>query len=275
MSETAAIIAGLVSLIVSTVVTIFTGDRWVERAQRKNFHSQQFIEVINQFFTSFDGVFPTDSVYDYENKCYKEAIVSGFEGVSQGRYLEEHIRTGYPEIASKVDEYIENHNKLMNLSKKNKNEIAEIIIQTASDVKIPVYVSVYRKQDEYINIDHYIIVFVKELDAIIRGNGDLGLTTFKSKIFDNMDKSINVSWGSYQILAVKNEDQANAVKTRTLFLLNSESIQSQYMEYQAEKRSLLKIRIELTLMLTEVRNQIDLGNIIKGKCSACPYKGSF
>jgi len=199
MSEASAIISGVISLFVSALVTIFTGDRWVERAQRKQKHSQQFVNVINQFFTSFDGVFPVTSIRDNENNCYTKAIVRGLDGVNQGKYLEEHIRTGYPKIAKKLDEYNEEHDEIVSLELNLKNDITNEITSAALKLNIPVNEPRNRDQLVKMYVDHYVI----------------------------------------------------------------------------KRSTLLKTRNELVQMLTEVRNEIELANIVNGKCSACPYKAFF
>jgi len=270
MAESTALISGVISLIVSAGVAIFTGDRWVERAQRKQAHSKQFIDIITRFFTSFDSVFPIESKLDYESFTFVDPIINGFDGVDQGKYLEEHIRSGYPKVVLKLDEYIVAHNNLINLNKQIKNDISEIIVSTVNDANIPLYVPGYFDHNDYFNLEHYMLVFCNQLGVIVKGRGDPSLSRMETQVFES-DNSIHVSWDSYGILNVQRDDQATAIKARTVMLVNSESIQSMFIEYHAELDVLQELRHQFALQLTEIKNLLDMVNVIEGRCSACPH----
>jgi len=264
---------GIIGAIISSLATIFFGERRVETLRRRRDHSIKLNDgVLKPWLSKLQDYCKIGAIYNHEVTRIVENKPKDPTDLEFFTEAKSHLESNYPAVLKSWEE-------LKQATLSHNEKIATVLEETrksmVDDLKMPCYY--WKLYDEgapetCVMPDRILENFYR----VIKWEVDFGKKWVNGKpsiepIMSGNIRLYRLKWGTSEV--VKSRDEEEVGKCLSLIVQLVEAS-----KYRDEVKSLLKREDEMLQPKTEeFRKQItgliksiELGNIIKGKCKYCP-----
>lgn len=263
---------GIIGAIISSLATIFFGERRVETLRRRREHSIKLNDGVLKPWLKLQDYCKTGALYDHKAARMVEIEPKDPTDLEFFNEVKSHLKSNYPTILKSWEEI-----KHITLSHNRKiaKVVEEIRKSIVDNLGMPCYY--WRLYDEgppetYVSPDRIAENFYKVINwevstgkKWINGKPSVKPVQYGDAMFYELE------WSNLRV--VKSRDRKEAEKCMSFIVQLVEAS-----KYQDEVKNLLKKEDEMLRpkrekfeeQIRDLIRSIELGNIIKGKCKHCP-----
>jgi len=271
-----ALVAGVVSVLLSAVVTFFLGERWVEKKRRMHEHALRLNDSsIKYWIKNIDELCPLGAHYD--NEWDLKVVgneVKKFESLPYSEFIESHIRTGYPSLLEQWSDY----RNEVDLYNKEKASILDGIKNYFENYgnKLGIEIYYHRKgklePKKYLKPYEIAVAIFEEMDSRINdyepwysGKPEIrSISKAGSYLFE-------LTFREKSLIIDATKDIINEVKKEIESNLNSSELFTKVASNNSQKNLIQRKKEELLIKLNMIVEYIELGHNMKGNCDACKF----
>jgi len=264
---------GIIGAIISSLATIFFGERRVETLRRRRDHSIKLTNgVLKVWLSKLQDYCKIGTIYDHETTQMVEIEPKDPTDLEFFTEAESHLESGYPAVLKSWEE-------LKQLSLSHNKEIAVVMEEARKSIvhklKMPCYYyKIYDEgaPEEYVRPDKILEIFYDT----IKWEAEVGLKwgLGKPKVEPVVTRGVTFArlrWRNSDVIQSRDPNEAE----KCLSLIRKFVEESKYRDdvknlLKREDEILQPMREKFKEQMTGLIKSIELGNIIKGKCKYCP-----
>lgn len=262
----------ITSVIVSALVTWFSGDRWVDINNRRREHSLTIAnESIQGWIEMIDIIAPRGTKLNNVNDVIGK-YPKNLDLLPYNEDLEKHLETGYPEIIEKWDKYTKSVKEYNDDLANVQEDIHHGIQLFLSTKGIDVFYPAIKRHRPILAINPWdlIITITQEFESILDGYEPwhFGEPSVQDATSGDLH-FFNLSFRGRLIISDPNFEIISELRDFVRISIESKLLYDGMLRIYEKKKRVDGDSLDFSNTLSRIIEEVKLGNNLKGKCTTC------